>query len=373
MQPNLIRVSTVDYLTFVRVTYEGAQEYLNRYWQYRHNYSIPGSFFDDVLRYSKVKWINVLCVVALALCFTLSRIWLTRRVVLPLCEYLRLPLSVRDKVPESVWKLIFYSIAWLWSCYVVLISGRYNYFHDPMSCWENFRSDMEVPEIPWDITIGYLIQSSFYLHSIYGTIYMDIWRKDSIVMLVHHFLTLMLIGFSFAFRCHAVGALVLLLHDISDVALEFTKINVYLKYRGGQYRPINDALSTVGFGIFALSWFVFRLYWFPLKVLYVTLYGAAHMLPVSIPFIPMFNVMLWILLGMNTYWFHFILLCLYKVFTGQMINDTREFELFKADQQRLLDQNGVCAPAGVTEHNGHIKTGQNNPVQPPAVDRPKAE
>jgi len=298
----------------------------------------------------------------LALCFTLSRIWLTRRVVLPLCAHLRLPLSVRDKVPESVWKLFFYSIAWFWSCYVVLISGRYNYFHDPMSTWDDFNENME---IPWDITIGYLIQSAFYLHSIYGTIYMDVWRKDSIVMLMHHFLTLTLIGFSYAARRHAIGALVLLLHDISDVALEFTKLNFYMKYRGGRYRASHDALSNFGFAVFALSWFVFRLYWFPLKVLYAALYGAAHLLPVSIPFIPIFNVMLWILLGMNTYWFHFILLCLYKVFTGQMIDDTREFD------GRQIDQNGVCAPDTAAVTNGHVKAEVN--ANAAASARPKSD
>jgi len=156
--------------------------------------------------------------------------------------------------------------------------------------------------------------------------------------------------------------------------LEFTKLNVYMKHRGGKYRPIHDTLSTIGFAFFALSWFVFRLYWFPLKVLYVTLYGAAHMLPVSIPFIPIFNVMLWILLGMNTYWFHFIILCLYKVFTGQMIDDTREFE---ADQEKLVDQNGVCASAtgsGPRETNGHLKNEQNAaPFASANNDRPKQE
>src|SRR5262249_31343131 len=54
--------------------------------------------------------------------------------------------------------------------------------------------------VGWDIYIIYLIQCSFYLHSVYATLYLDVWRKDSIVMLIHHFLTLSLIGFSYAAR-----------------------------------------------------------------------------------------------------------------------------------------------------------------------------
>ncbi len=61
----------------------------------------------------------------------------------------------------------------------------------------DWKSGMSVPT---DITIAYLIQGSFYGHSIYATVYMDAWRKDSLVMVVHHFITLALITFSYAFR-----------------------------------------------------------------------------------------------------------------------------------------------------------------------------
>ena len=54
--------------------------------------------------------------------------------------------------------------------------------------------------VPTDIAIAYLIQGSFYGHSIYATVYMDAWRKDSPVMVVHHVITLALITFSYAFR-----------------------------------------------------------------------------------------------------------------------------------------------------------------------------
>lgn len=55
-------------------------------------------------------------------------------------------------------------------------------------------------DVPTDIAIAYLLQCSFYGHSIYATAYMDTWRKDSVVMLLHHVVTLTLIAFSYAFR-----------------------------------------------------------------------------------------------------------------------------------------------------------------------------
>lgn len=54
--------------------------------------------------------------------------------------------------------------------------------------------------VPWDIAVAYLLQGSFYGHSIYATLYMDAWRKDSVVMLIHHVVTLVLIVSSYAFR-----------------------------------------------------------------------------------------------------------------------------------------------------------------------------
>lgn len=52
--------------------------------------------------------------------------------------------------------------------------------------------------VPRDIAVAYLLQGSFYGHSIYATLYLDAWRKDSVVMLVHHVVTLVLIVSSYA-------------------------------------------------------------------------------------------------------------------------------------------------------------------------------
>jgi len=51
-----------------------------------------------------------------------------------------------------------------------------------------------------DIYLVYLGQISFYIHSIYATIFLDKWRKDSVILLTHHFVTIFLIGGSYLFR-----------------------------------------------------------------------------------------------------------------------------------------------------------------------------
>ncbi|XP_058256430.1 ceramide synthase 1 isoform X2 [Hemibagrus wyckioides] len=223
---------------------------------------------------------------------------LTHHLFQPFARWCRLHPKDVMKMPESAWKLVFYTMSWFY-CTYLLFFCNYGFFHNPSSVFYNWKSGMHVP---LDIAFVYLIQGSFYGHSIYATIYMDAWRKDSAVMLLHHFITLALIAFSYAFRFHNIGILVLFLHDINDILLEFTKLNVYFKIRGGKFYMINDVLSNMGFVGFGITWFCFRLYWFPLKVLYASYITSLQSVP-NIPFYFFFNTLLFALLLMNIYWF----------------------------------------------------------------------
>ncbi|KAJ8340888.1 hypothetical protein SKAU_G00331790 [Synaphobranchus kaupii] len=271
----------------------------------------------------------------------------------PVARWCQLKPRCAAKMPESSWKLCFYSVAWSYSAYL-LFCTHYSFFHNPPSVFYGWRRGMAVPT---DIAMAYLIQGSFYGHSIYASIYMDAWRRDSIIMVMHHIVTLALITFSYAFRYHNVGVLVLFLHDVNDVQLEFTKLNVYFQTRGGGYHVANSIISTAGCVSFSITWFWFRLYWFPLKVLYATCVSSLVSVP-DIPFYFFFNGLLLLLLVMNIYWFLYIMFFVVKVLTGQMreVNDVREYEEEdeedeEEEEERLL-----------TERDGAVKNGRS-PVQ----------
>ena len=59
--------------------------------------------------------------------------------------------------------------------------------------------------------------------------------------------------------------------------------------------------------------FWFRLYWFPLKVLYATCVSSIHSVP-NIPFYFFFNALLFALLLMNIYWFLVRILLVFFLF-----------------------------------------------------------
>ncbi|KAM6216851.1 ceramide synthase 1 [Rhynchocyon petersi] len=258
-----------------------------------------------------------------ALGWTALRAAATARLFRPLAK--RYHLQPRDaaKMPESAWKFLFYLGAWSCSAYL-LFGTDYPFFHDPPSVFYDWKPGMAVP---WDISAVYLLQGSFYGHSIYATFYMDSWRKDSVVMLIHHVVTLVLIVASYAFRYHNIGILVLFLHDLNDVQLEFTKLNVYFKVRGGTYYRLHALAANLGCISFCVCWFWFRLYWFPLKVLYATCHCSLRYVP-DIPFYFFFNALLLGLTLMNLYWFLYIVAFAAKMLTGQMpeLRDVRDYD-----------------------------------------------
>uniref|UniRef100_A0A2K5M4M9 Ceramide synthase 1 n=1 Tax=Cercocebus atys TaxID=9531 RepID=A0A2K5M4M9_CERAT len=252
-----------------------------------------------------------------ALGWTALRSAATARLFRPLAK--RCHLQPRDaaKMPESAWKFLFYLGSWSYSAYL-LFGTDYPFFHDPPSVFYDgtpgmagaagHRSRLPAP-------------GSFYGHSIY----------DSVVMPAPSRGTLILIVSSYAFRYHNVGILVLFLHDISDVQLEFTKLNIYFKSRGGSYHRLHALAADLGCLSFGFSWFWFRLYWFPLKVLYATCHCSLRAVP-DIPFYFFFNALLLLLTLMNLYWFLYIVAFAAKVLTGQVreLKDLREYDVAEA-------------------------------------------
>jgi ceramide synthetase len=51
-------------------------------------------------------------------------------------------------------------------------------------------------KVPGEIQFLYFIECGFYLHAIYATLYMDEVRRDFMVMMSHHAITLSLISIS---------------------------------------------------------------------------------------------------------------------------------------------------------------------------------
>jgi len=316
---------------------QGSLEFFIKSYEYlTKEYDFPSQTKRDLHRvWNNITQNDIIIVCVLTLVWTLGRYLCTKYIFKPVGQSFRLARSDQAKMPESAWKFLFYLGSWSAIAYSVFKTTGPNYFSHPYKVWQDYSMDYKVET---DIHNIYLVQLSFYIHSLYTTLFVDQWRKDSLVLMAHHIVTVFLLSFSLGTRSHRSGILALLFHDVCDILLEGTKLCLYFKSGGGPLANVLETIANVGFGCFTVTWFMTRLYWFPLKVIY----GACNFVQenkIQVPFILFLDSMLWILLAMNIYWFTFILKLLYKVVTGQVeeLEDNRDY---KEEEDEDVDPNG---------------------------------
>lgn len=228
--------------------------------------------------------------------------------------------SSKDKIfkfKECLWKL---------SCYTAL-----EFFIYRISLMEPWFYDTEVYFKGWPdqslklpLKLYYTSEFGFYLYGIVALIVWETRRKDFGVMVSHHVITLLLIGYSYIARFFRIGAMTLAIHDVSDVIMEFAKL---CKYSG------KELTASICFGIFAISWFAFRLVYYPFWVIRSSTYELAKVLDDSNVYHTWifynFNTMLITLLIFHIYWW--VLIC--RMISRQLHNKGKIGEDIRSDSE----------------------------------------
>lgn len=166
------------------------------------------------------------------------------------------PQVMKAKFGESLWFFIYYSCTFL--------SGIV-YLWDSPWLWETqhywIDAGKVIPPFPASLKLIYSTQLSFYISASIVVLFLSHARanhKDKLIMLLHHIVTIILIGVSYWFGQHRIGSMVMILHDVSDIFLEGAKISRYLGFMN---------LTNGIFVVFAMVFFVSRLILLPLRVL----------------------------------------------------------------------------------------------------------
>ncbi|XP_027699867.1 ceramide synthase 4-like [Vombatus ursinus] len=240
------------------------------------------------------------------------------------------------KFSEACWKFLFYSTSFFNG---LLIFYNKTWFGQPETVWNGYPKQPLQPAIYW----WYLLQLSCYF-SLLLTLTLDVKRKDFKEQIIHHFVTITLIFFSYSANFVHIGTLVLLLHDVSDIFMEACKMLIY-----AQWSQARDIM----FILFALVFFVSRLILFPIKVLYTTSYTFLTNYQVFFGYY-FANALLMILQGLNVFWFFLILRMFYRFLSeGQVKNDIRsdiEEEDSSDEQLTVIEQsNGRLHPNNVAD------------------------
>ncbi|XP_027105940.1 ceramide synthase LOH2-like isoform X2 [Coffea arabica] len=193
------------------------------------------------------------------------------------------------KCSESLWKLTYYATVEL---SVLLVIYGEPWFTDIQEYFRGWPNQHLKPSIK----LIYMCQCGFYIYSISALLTWETRRKDFAVMMSHHVVTVILISYSYITRFFRIGSIILALHDASDVFMEAAKVFKYSEKEFG---------ASVCFGLFALSWLVLRLIYFPFWVIRSSRFASqTDTYHASLYYV--FNTMLLTLLVFHIYWWFLI-------------------------------------------------------------------
>lgn len=163
----------------------------------------------------------------------------------------------------------------------------------------------------------YYIKLAFYTSlSITGVLF-DVARKDFWEMQLHHWTTILLMVFSYTSGLHRIGALILVVHDISDVGLEWAK--------GTNYIWEGSLATEIFFGLFAIMFLLCRLILYPFWMIYPTIAHANHDFCAREVWILNYHAgLLCTLAGLHCFWMYLITNILIKAVSGKKLEDSRE-------------------------------------------------
>jgi very-long-chain ceramide synthase len=114
------------------------------------------------------------------------------------------------------------------------------------------------PTIPKYLDDFYVIKLAFHIFEIVYVLIFHINRRDLSEFVLHHFVTIMLVVFSYSMNYLPIGSVIMLAHDLPDVFLNIFRICMDTT---GVFMII---LSYSGM---LFSWIYFRLYVFPVWVI----------------------------------------------------------------------------------------------------------
>lgn len=221
------------------------------------------------------------------------------------------------KCAESMWKFTYYGTV---EFCVLAATYQEPWFRDVKEYFAGWPNQ----ELKLPVKLIYMCQCGFYIYSIAALLTWETRRKDFSVMMSHHIVTVILISFSYITRFFRIGTVILALHDASDIFLEAAKV---FKYSGKEFG------ASACFGLFALSWLVLRLIFFPFWVIRSSSYYLCEVLNLSQTYHAtmyyIFNTMLITLLVFHIYWW--VLIC--SMIARQLNNRGKVGEDVRSDSE----------------------------------------
>jgi len=198
---------------------------------------------------------------------------------------------------ESVRRLVLYGLCVGWNVGVLRQEG-WRWWKDLASCWEG----LPLQELDQGVRAFYVyLEIPMYVVLLIAQLTDSRRASDMWEMTMHHSIVILLLSVVYLGNFVRIGMIGLLLHDVTDVFLECSKLANAFRYRW---------LADLMFIGFVGSWFYARLYKFATTVL-ISIYvdGHVHVGPV----LNLLGALILMLVIMNLYWFTKIWKVAYRI------------------------------------------------------------
>ena len=256
---------------------------------------------------------------------------LRKAVVEPLAAKLLGAKSTKSKVQkfaQSCMEMVFYGA---FTVFGALVVPGQTWFWPSKLWWSDYKSG-KMLFVTDALKAYYLLYAARYAQGIVSCL-IEHKRKDFWEMQMHHIVTVSLIGISYAFGWNRVGAVVMALLDPADVPLHVAKQFKYVgDARGGKTQKIMQTGADIFFVVFMLLFAVMRLGLYPYVVWSSTFEGPRHFTYGAGAYACV--ALLFVLLGLQVYWFALILKVAIKVITSGAADDVRSDDEDEEDEPK---------------------------------------
>ena len=170
----------------------------------------------------------------------------------------------KDKMTEKVLESSYKYCEELWKCLTMSIITIYGVLalYDKRWVYNSEWLYIEYPQrFPREIELYYFLDWGYHGHRLIFQFF-DSKRKDFWATMIHHWITIGLIIFSYCKGFTEIGAFVMLVHDNTDAMLSLAKMV--------KYTSTIKLLQDIFFAIFAISWIVSRDIIFAYKIVFPT-------------------------------------------------------------------------------------------------------
>lgn len=229
------------------------------------------------------------------------------------------PLSSKklEKFQESAWKCVAYLALTAGSTFAL---SNETFWRDVTDLWTGCNGFPCQYEGSMRMKFAYALDMAYYMYAIPYCIMFETKRKDFWATMLHHIVTVALIGYSYALGFTKVGVLIMFLHDVCDSPLEMAKL---AKYAG------KEALTNGLFVMFTIIWIAMRVIYFPVWVIWSVCFDASYAVMgpnarTAFPHWELFAGMLLTLWVLHLYWTYVILQIAAAAVVQGSANDTRE-------------------------------------------------